>query len=211
MTPRSRALLSVAVACVPIVALSACGTSTGSGEGARATLQYTPGTSYALKEPATTTTTTTTIAPVAPPVGGTSPTEQTYTIAAGDSLFAISQAFDVTPDLICTYNGWPDCIDPPHLLLPGDDILIPPGSKVPGVSADGSAAEPDTIDSDTDGAAAAEQIACEHTIESGDTPIRVAERYDVDLRELELANLSNPVWNTFLIGSKLNIPASGDC
>jgi len=211
MTTRFRAVLTVVIASVPIALISGCGTSTGSDEGARATLQYTPGTSYGLKEPATTTTTTTTIAPESPIVGGTSPTEQNYEIQGGDSLFKISQLFEVTPDLICTYNGWSDCIDPPHLLLPGDVILIPPGSQVPGVASDGTTGEADTIDSDTDGAAADEQIACEHEVVAGDTPIRVAEKYDVELRELELANLSNPAYTSFLIGSKLNIPASGNC
>jgi LysM repeat protein len=209
MTPRTRALITVAFAVIPIGLISACGTTTSGGEGSRATLQYTPATNYGLKEPATTTTTTTTLVPVAPPVGGTSPDEQMHTIAAGDSLFKIAGQYDVTPELICTYNGWPDCIDPPHLLLPGDQILIPPGSQVPGAA--GGSSETDTIDSDTDGAAAEEQIACQHTVVAGDTPIRISERYDVGLRELELANLANPAWNHFQIGSSINIPASGTC
>ena len=210
MKARSRALATVALACVPIAAVSACGDASGGGEGASATLLYTPATNYGLKEPATTTTTTTTLVPVAPPAGGTSPDEQTHTIAAGDSLFGIATLYDVTPELICTYNGWTDCIDPPHLLLPGDQILIPPGSAVPGGSSTESS-ETDTIDSDTDGAAAEEQIACQHTVVSGDTPIRISEQYDVELRALELANLSNPAWSHFQIGSQINIPASGSC
>ena len=215
MTSRSRALLTVAVAAVPIALFSACGSTTDSGEGSSATLLYTPATNYGLKQPATTTTTTTIAALAGTPAGGTSPSEQTYTVQAGDSLFAIAERFGVTPDLICSYNGWPDCIDPPHLLLPGDDILIPPGSAVPGAAGADTASEgdseTDTIDSDSDGAAADESVGCEHTVVAGDNPTRLANQYDVELSELEAANRNNPSYNTFLIGSKINIPASGNC
>ncbi len=174
-------------------------------------MQYVPGTSYALKAPATTTTTTTLPASAITPGQGTSPSEQTYQIQSGDSLFKIASLYDITPDLICTYNGWSDCIDPPHLLLPGDTILIPPGGAVPGTSTDGSVDEVDTIDTPDDGEAADDEVGCVHTIVAGDNPTRVADKYNVTVDELSNANLNNPVWNTFLIGSTLNIPANGDC
>ena len=204
-------MLAIAFVCAPIGLLSGCGSSSGDGTGSSATLQYVPGTSYALKQPATTTTTTTSLPVAVTPGEGTSPSEQTYQIQSGDSLFKVAGLFDVTPDLICTYNGWPDCIDPPHLLLPGDTILIPPGGAVPGVAADGSAEEVDTIDAADDGAADDESVGCVHTIVAGYNPTRVADKYDVTVDELSNANLNNPVWNTFLIGSTLNIPADGSC
>ena len=208
---RSRAALTIAFVCAPIGLLSGCGSSSGDGEGSSATLQYVPGTSYALKQPATTTTTTT-LAVGVTPGQGTSLSEQTYQIQSGDSLFKVAGLFDVTPDLICSYNGWPDCIDPPHLLLPGDTILIPPGGAVPGAAADGTADEVDTIDTPDDGAGDGDDAAgCVHTIVAGDNPTRVANKYDVTVDELSNANLNNPVWNTFLVGSTLNIPPNGDC
>ena len=109
MTVRSRAVIAAALACAPLVLLSACGTSGDSAEGARSTLEYVPATNYVLREPATTTTTTTLPPDGATPAGGISPSEQTYTVKAGDGLFAIANQFNVEMQLICDYNGWAQC------------------------------------------------------------------------------------------------------
>lgn len=207
MTIGARATLVGALLCGPLLLLSGCG-DTGSATGSRATLQFEQGTSYVTIEPATTTTTTT--IPVEEiEEGGISPTEQTYTIQANDNLFKISGLFDVEIEVICNYNGWTDCIDPPHLLLPGDEILIPPNAAIPGQEADGSTGEADSIDEveETED----EGIGCVHTIVEGDNPTRVANKYDITVDELSNANLNNPVYNTFLVGSTLNIPTNGNC
>lgn len=74
------------------------------------------------------TTTSTTVLVDDPPdaTGERSAVEQAYVIQAGDSLSGIAAAFGVDMETICSYNSWPDCVDPPHLLLPGDEIRIPP-------------------------------------------------------------------------------------
>jgi hypothetical protein len=208
MTTGARATLIGALLCSPIVLLTGCGDS-GSASGSRATLQFEQGTSYVTIEPATTTTTTT-IPQNEIEEGAISPTEQTYTIQSGDNLFRISGLFDIEAEVICNYNGWADCIDPPHLLLPGDDILIPPNALVPGQESGGTTTdETDSIDEveETED----EGVGCVHTIVEGDNPTRVANQYDITVDELSNANLSNPAYNTFLIGATLNIPSNGNC
>ncbi len=211
MTTGARATLIGALLCSPIVLLTGCGDS-GSATGSRATLLFEQGTSYVTIEPATTTTTTTIPLPEGGADAGTvSPTEQTYTIQANDNLFRIAGLFDIEPEVICNYNGWTDCIDPPHLLLPGEDILIPPNALVPGQEADGSTTdEADSID-EVEDPEEEEGVGCVHTIVEGDNPTRVANQYDITVDELSNANLNNPVYNTFLLGSTLNIPSNGDC
>jgi len=214
MTSRIRAALSIAAACVPVVVMSACGGSGNASGVETSSIQYVEGTSYALKEPATTTTTTTTTPFVATPGEGTNPNEQSHTVATGDSLYGIAEKYGVAPDLLCKYNGWTDC--PNHFFAVGDTVLIPPGADVPGAASSTSsdsatASGTDSIDSATDGAATEEGAGCVHTIVAGDNPSRVATKYGITVDELSNANLNNPVWNTFLIGSTLNIPANGDC
>jgi LysM repeat protein len=209
-SPRATFALTIGVASMAL--LSGCGSSDGEAAGSSDTLNYVPTTSYALKAPATTTTTTTLPAGETP-AGGTVPTEQTYTIQSGDSLSAIASRFDVTMDAIVAYNGWTDGIN--HVLLPGDTILIPPGSASPGAAQTPSSG--DSTDSDSSETAdsgeteEASGTGCTHTIVSGDNPTRVANQYDITVDQLSNANLNNPVWNTFLVGSTLNIPPEGNC
>lgn len=211
-SPRAAFALTIGVASMAL--LSGCGSSDGEAASSGDTLNYVPTTSYALKAPATTTTTTT-LAPGETPAGGTVPNEQSYTIQSGDSLSAIASSFDVTMDAIVAYNGWSDGIN--HVLLPGDTILIPPGSAAPGATETGSSSDSTSTDTgssetaDSDDTEEATGTGCSHTIVSGDNPTRVANQYDITVDQLANANLNNPVWNTFLVGSTLNIPPEGSC
>jgi LysM repeat protein len=54
-------------------------------------------------------------------------------------------------------------------------------------------------------------VGCTHTVESGDNPTRVANKYGVTVDELAAANAGNPAYQNFLIGSSLSIPANGTC
>jgi LysM repeat protein len=211
MINRSRGVFAAALACAPLVLLSACGTSGGSAEGARSTLQYVPATNYVLREPATTTTTTTTLPGTEPEEGARSEGEQVYVIKSGDGLFAIANRFDVEMQLICDYNGWTEC-GGDKLILPGDEILIPPNAALAGTSGETAADAEDSIDTDEDGAAAEEEgEGCTYTIESGDTPGGVASDYGITFDQLQAANPSRDFRSWFLVGASINIPPDGDC
>ena len=49
-----------------------------------------------------------------------------YTVASGDSLFAIAKKFCVTIDAVVAANAWADGIN--HVIHPGEVIAIPPGA-----------------------------------------------------------------------------------
>ena len=62
----------------------------------------------------------------APPLSGD---EQLHTVVPGDTLTAIAGLYGVDLDVLVSYNAWPDGVD--HLLLVGDIVKIPPGSRIP--------------------------------------------------------------------------------
>lgn len=216
MTARTKAVIAATCACASLLALSACGDSSGTAEGARSTLQYVPATNYVLREPASTTTTTTAATGEAGGGGDERAAgEQTYVVKSGDGLFAIANRFDVEMQLICDYNGWSEC-GSEKLLLPGDEILIPPNAAVASSAADTStdeSAADDSLDTADDGAATEEEAGegCAYTIEAGDTPAGVASDYDITFQQLQAANPSRDFQSWFLVGASINIPPDGDC
>ena len=200
-----RALAAAALGVIPLLLAAGCGST--SGEGARATITPIQGSSYVTIQPATTTTSTT-IALDSLEAGQVSPVEQTYTVVAGDSLSKIASLYDITVDVLVNYNGWTDGAS--HLILPGDEILIPPNTPVGGsttASGGGDSGSTDTGSSGDDETASGD--GCQHTIVAGDNPTRVARKYDITVDELAAANANNAVYQTFLIGSQLTIPPGG--
>ena len=206
ITPRVVALAAFGVG--PLLLAAGCGGATPTGAGA--TIANIQPTSFVEIPPATTTTIPTTV-PQGDLVEGTrSPSEQSYTIQAGDSLGRIASLHDITLEQLINYNKFPDGAN--QLILPGDVILIPPDALVPGTET-----ETDTeTDTETEPDATAEQtepqtgVACTHTIAEGEFPNRVANQYDITTEELYAANPGG-VMDTFLVGATLNIPANGNC
>jgi LysM repeat protein len=198
-----RLYVYLALGAVPILFASGCGED---ATGARTTLETVQNTSYVVEDPVTTTTTTT-VAPT-PGAGQTAAGEQTYIVVAGDSVYKIAELHGVAPDVLANYNSWPEGVQ--HPLFLGDTVKIPPESLVPAATGSGS-----TDTGEDEGSATqtteATGAGCSHTIVAGDNPTRVANQYDVTVDELAAANAGNPVWNTFLIGSQLSIPANGSC
>lgn len=205
MQIKSNAFVCAAFGVAPLLLIAGCGSSTG--DGARSTISPIQPSSYVTIQPATTTTTTTTLFDPNQPVdGAVSPVEQIYTIVAGDSLSKIASSFEITVDVLISYNGWTDGTS--HLLLPGDSIRIPPDTPVLGTGS-GSAAtdQSGTQPSDANGDA----VACTHTVVAGENPSKVASQYGVTFEELQLANPSIDFLTTFFVGDVIKIPANGTC
>lgn len=214
MRSTSRVVLCAAFAAGPLLLATGCGEQ---ADGARTTLVDIQPTSYVLQDPVTTTTTTTTV-PGAAPEGGAegeiSPVEQQYTIQGGDAIFKIANLFGIEPQALVDYNGWEDGFD--HFLLPGTVILIPPNAKIPaagGGSDSGSEgdAEADPADDAADQGDSAPASGCLHTIEAGENPTKVADKYGITLDQLRAANANNAAINSFVAGQQLLIPPEGDC
>jgi LysM repeat protein len=202
-----RTLAFAALAASPVLSLASCG---GDAEGARTTLGTVQTTSYVVEDPVTTTTTTT--LPAVLPEGEISPTEQSYVVVAGDSVYKIASKHGITPDALVNYNAWTDGIN--HPLFQGDVVKIPPNSKVPSATPDtqapsggGGGGGGDTTSQTTTPAG----VGCTHTVVEGDNPTRVAKKYGITVDELAAANAGNPAYQNFLIGSQLSIPANGTC
>jgi len=120
MQIKPSALVFAAFGVVPLLLSAGCGAS--SGDGARSTISPIQPSSYVTIEPATTTTTTTIFIDPSQPSGPSiSPDPQTYVVQAGDSLSKIASLYDITVEVLISYNGWTDGTS--HLLLPGDEIL----------------------------------------------------------------------------------------
>ena len=205
--PVARAL---ALGLAPVVLLAACGSDS---DDSGATLAEIETTSYVVREPATTTTTLPTSGSVA--ADGTSPVEQQYTVQAGDALSVISSRFGITLDELINYNKWEDGIQ--HPVFPGDVVLIPPGAKVPGTSTGTAGTDTGTSEpGGTEGTSAPEETtpatladnckAGEYEIVAGDTPLRVAEKFDVTVDQLNAANASTPGYGGFVVGITIVIP-----
>ena len=209
-----RTLAFAALAASPVLSLTSCG---GDAEGARTTLGTVQTTSYVVEDPVTTTSTTT--IPSSLPEGQVDPNEQIHIVVAGDSVYKIASMYGITPDALVNYNSWSDGIN--HPLFQGDEVKIPPNSKVPsasGASSGSSGSSASTGSGDTGGGdtgapetTAASGVGCTHTVVEGDNPTRVAKKYGITVDELAAANAGNPAYQNFLIGSSLSIPANGSC
>ncbi len=188
---------------VCVLALGACGdNSTAAGN----TPTRVRETSYVMVEPVATTTTVPASATTVPPGGAVDPNEQIYVIQAGDSISKIASNHGISMDVLVQYNQWADGIN--HVLIPGAEIKIPPNARVPGTGTTppagggGGAAVPP----------ATEPLGepCTHTIEAGDNPTRVANKYGISVTVLQQANAGNSAYNSFPIGGTLNIPANAE-
>lgn len=208
MTKSPRAVLLAAFGVGPLLLIASCGGSTPTG--ARATIANIQPTSFVEVAPATTTTTTTLPPDFSPEAGTRSPAEQTYIVAAGDSLARIAELHDITLEQLVNYNQFPDGAN--QLILPGDEIKIPPNSLVPGTataSNSGGGSDDTATDSGDDDTATGG--GCTHIIAAGEFPGRVATSYGITYEELQAANPAMDMSVTFVVGAEIIIPPNGDC
>jgi LysM repeat protein len=215
-----RPLGVIALGLSPAILITACGD--GDDETANTPVVPIDETSYVVKEPATT---TTTLAPTDSLEGGISAVEQLYTVVAGDAVSLIATRHGITMEELSNYNEWPEGIS--HPLNPGDEIRIPPGSKIPSAAeadedddedtTDDTDADTDSTDADTDSTDAPPSGSgddCEagtHTITADDTTrVKVAEKYDVTVEALDAANVNTAGYSAFYPGLEIVIPCVGD-
>lgn len=203
---RSRAVALAALGVGPLLLAAGCGGTSASGP--TATLARIQPTSFVEVEPATTTTTTTLPPDFTPEAGTRSPVEQVYTIKSGDSLGAIAARYDISLDQLVNYNQFPNGSS--QLILPGDQIKIPPDSLVPGTAtetADSGTGTDDGGDEATAEEASSGDCPTTYTIQSGDnTRIGVAERFGITYQEMDAANANTPGYSSFVVGTQITIP-----
>jgi LysM repeat protein len=199
-----------ALGAVLLLTLTSCGDSDGSAQSAT-TITIQP-TSYVIREQVTTTST-----PVANSATeeGRSPVEQSYTVQAGDYPVKIATLYDVDLDELRNFNQWEaDFSDFPSV---GETVRIPPNAKLINPNA------PDTTEEATEDTAASEDGSttstvlggpCDpgtYTLEAGDYPGGVAEKFDVSVEALNRANAATEGYDAFYVGLDIVIPPPSDC
>ncbi len=114
-----------------------------------------------------------------PNTGGTG-SSSSYTVVAGDYLFAIAQRFNTTVQSIVNANTF---ITDPNLIFPGQVLTIPAGSGIPNTGGGNT-----------------------YTVQPGDTLSSIAQRYNTTVQSLVNANsfITNP--NLILAGWNLTLP-----
>jgi LysM repeat protein len=206
ITPRAVVLAAFGVG--PLLLAAGCGGTTPTGAGA--TIANIQPTSFVEIPPATSTTTTTTVQQADLVEGERSPTEQSYEIQAGDSLGRIATLHDITLEQLVNYNEFADGAG--QLILPGDVILIPPDSLVPGT---GTATETETggeteSEGTAEGTETGDGCPTTYVIEEGDTVrSRVAEEFGITFQEMDAANANTPGYLNFIPGTEIVIPCPG--
>jgi LysM repeat protein len=184
--------------------------------------------SYQNKPPATLAPETTTEATAG--ADGTTDQVQHYTVQEDEYPAQIASRFEITLDELLNFNNWElnDQGWVPDFPPPGSVIDIPPGAKfidpnevtettepeqdeeeaTVGTTADGS--EIGTVPGTGDPAADRCSTGT-YTVEAGDYPIGVAQKFDVTIEALNAANASTPGYSTFYPSLEIVIPAATDC
>ena len=180
-----------------VVALTSGGsflTACGEGQSAAATTQLNLGApAYATLAVTQSTLPASTTIPPLP--GQRVSVTQTYQILYGDSLLRIADIYSITADLIAQANGWVD--GTAHVIFPGDVITIPAGAIVPYPTTTTIPTAPPTTEP---------CVREKYTVQSGDSPSRVANKFDVTLQELGAANTKTQGYRSFVVGIEINIP-----
>ena len=196
-----------------LLTLSSCGDSDGSAQSAT-TITIQP-TSYVIRAQVTTTTT-----PVqnSGDTAGRSQVEQAYTVQSGDYPVKVATLYDVDLDELSNFNQWEaDYSDFPSV---GGTVRIPPGAKFVNPNAP-ETTEAETDDTETTGGEDDESTSstalggpCDpgtYTLEEGDYPGGVAEKFDVTVEALNEANTATEGYAAFYVGLDIVIPPPSDC
>jgi LysM repeat protein len=193
---------------------SACGAST---TGATTTVLNLDGTNYHTLPPTQSTAPPTTKVTGGPgnsdpgnttPAGGTSASEQSYTIGAKDVPYTVANRFGVTVDALALANaGTPGY----GAFYPGLVIKIPAGAKVPPPT---TPTTPPTTPGQTTTTLKGGGSNCgqgTYTIVAGDIPSKVANKLNLTVQQLADANVNTPGYKNFIVGTKIIIPPKPGC
>lgn len=208
---RARMRQRVITGCAGLVlAFGLMGCSEETARSSQTTLPRIGAPNYATLAPVPPTTTSTTLAP-----SETLPFDEaaraagndTYQIRNNDSLSRISNLYDITINELCRMNDFRDC--PQTVLIPGREIIVPmrDTAVVDEERAALFSGMPPTEDQPCpDGSRRPT-----YEITSADTSqTRAARRAGVDFDLLQWINRGNPVWNSFVPGTKLLLPCPGE-
>lgn len=197
MPVMSRTIVVAALAVVPLTVVAGCGdTSAGTANN----LTPITGSNYVTIQPATTTTTTTVVPGVTAPsqVGQLSPQEQIYVVQPNDGPAKIAALYGITMDQLIAYNAYPEGAQ--HVFLVGEEVRIPPNSKIPDLS---GTADP-TADPAPTGSG---DCPTSYVIQAGDTSrIAVAEQFGITFEQMDAANVNTPGYQSFIVGTPITIP-----
>ncbi len=146
------------------------------------------------------------------PPPGTQTTEITeYTIVAGDVPFTVANKFGITVDTLALANADTQGYSAFYV---GLKIKIPAGATIPDQSATTTTAagSTDTAEPTTTLAGGGSNCAQgSYTIQDGDLPGKVAQKFDVTVAQLDAANQATKGYKNFIVGVKIIIPAKEGC
>ena len=182
-----RPLVSVIVIASASFGVVACGSDPNASS---TTLRPLTSTNYATTPPSV-------VVTVDP--ANTLPPPLTYTVLAGDSMYAIASRFGVKAEDIASYNAWADGIL--HPLSPGQVILIPPGAANVTTTLPGM---PIPVDTTAPGPQPGQG---KYVVEAGDSLSRIADKWGVEVSALLAANGWVDSSVVILPGDEINIPA----
>lgn len=125
----------------------------------------------------------------------------TYIVEPGDSLSVIAARFDTTVDAIVEANGLAD-VD----IIVGQELIIPGGGGTTGADGGDEPAAPSPSPTPTS-TPADTGSGTVYVVESGDTALGIAIRFDVTLEELAAANgMTVDEITELQIGQEIQIP-----
>jgi hypothetical protein len=175
--------------------------------------------SYVVREQVTTSTAP---ADTGPDAEGRCGNEQTYTVQDDDFPIMIADLYEIEVEELRNYNGWDaEYNDFPNA---GGTVRIPPGAKCidpTTLTTTTTTTEPTATDESTpaegstEGTEAGAPQGCtpgNYTVEDGDNPTLIAQKFDVTLEALTEANGWDAEYSNFqATGETVVIPPSATC
>lgn len=192
-------LFAPAVVLVAALGLGACGEQTTTSTSSVLDLTST---NYVIQS-----TTPSTVPPTTDPTGAVAG-EQEYTIQSGDVPFTVARKFGVTLEALNLANA--DTAGYSAFYV-GLKIRIPAGGVIPDPSANTTVPPTPAQTTTTIKGGQSNCQAGSYVIVEGDTPSTVAQKFDVTLEQLNVANADTRGYSNFIVGVTIVIPPKSSC